>query len=218
MKVCPNCKSNIDDNVVFCTACGANVASPQVEPQPNVTYAPPVQPQSAQPSVEYAQPVQPQAAQFVSPQNGQPYNGQPNNGQQVPPQGEPYYTAPPVSQPAVDQYDHTSEFDAKDIADNKLYAMLVYLLSVVGIVIALLVKKDSPFLEFHIKQGLKLVIVETIVSLATALLCWTCIVPVAGSVILIALTVVQIICILDVCNGKAKDAPIIRSIKFLDSL
>lgn len=214
MKVCPNCKNTIDDNVVFCTVCGANVASPQSEPQPEVVYTPPVQPsQSAQPTVNYAQPVQPQGAQFVPPQNGQP-----QNGQQVPPQGEPYYTAPPVQQPAVDSFDHTSEFDAKDIADNKLYAMLVYLLSVVGVVIALLVKKDSPFLEFHIKQGLKLVIVETIVSLATGLLCWTCIAPVVGSVILIALTVVQIVCIIDVCNGKAKDAPIIRSIKFLDSL
>lgn len=210
MKVCPNCKNNIDDNVVFCTACGANVASPQSEPQPNVTYAPPVPPQNVQPTVDYAQP---QGAQFVPPQNGQP-----QNGQQVPPQGEPYYTAPPVSQPVADQFDHTGEFDAKDIEENKLYALVVYLLGVLGIVIALLIKNDSPYLKFHIKQGIKIVIAETIVGIATALLCWTCIAPVAGSIALIALTVVQIICIIDVCQGKAKDAPIIRSIKFLESL
>ena len=190
MKVCPNCKNNVEDNAVFCVVCGTNVASSQSEP----------------PVVEYVQQTQPQSQM------------PPQGAQQVPPQGAPNYTVPPVSQPTVDQFDHTGEFDAKDIEENKMYALLVYLLSVLGIVIAMLVKKDSRYLEFHIKQGLKLVIAETIVGIATALLCWTCIVPVAGSIALIALTVVQIICIIDVCQGKAKVAPIIRSIKFLDSL
>lgn len=186
MKVCPNCKNNIDDGSVFCAVCGANVASPQ--------------------NVDQAQPTQPQGAQPVPPQNGQ----------QVPPQGAPYYAAPPVSQPVVNQYDHTSEFDAQDIADNKMYAILVYLLSIAGIVVALLVKKESAYLNFHIKQGIKFVIIEALVGLATGLLCWTCIAPVVGSVLLIVLAVVQIICIFDVCKGEAKDAPILRSIKFLD--
>ena len=35
-------------------------------------------------------------------------------------------------------YDHTAEFDAKDISDNKVIAMLAYLLGLVGVVIALL--------------------------------------------------------------------------------
>ena len=200
MKVCPNCNNNIDDGSVFCVVCGTNVASPQSEPQPEVTYAPPVQPQGTQPVP--------------------PNNTQAPSGQQVPPQGVPYYTAQPNAQanpqPVADQFDHTSEFDAKDIADNKLYALLVYLLGILGIIVALLIKIDSPYLKFHINQGIKLTIIEAVVGVATALFCWTCIVPVVGNIALITLTVVQIICIIDVCSGKAKDAPIVRSIKFLD--
>ncbi|MBQ8057193.1 MAG: zinc ribbon domain-containing protein [Ruminococcus sp.] len=174
MKVCPNCKNNIDDASVFCAVCGANVTAPQPEPQPNV---------------EYAQP--------------------------IPPQGVPYYNAA-QPQPNVDPYDHTSEFDSQDIAENKLMAMLIYLLGIVGVAIALLSKNDSKYLNFHIRQGIKFVVVEAIVSLVTAVLCWTCIVPVVGGVFLLALAIVQIIAFVDVYNGKVKDAPIIRSFKFLD--
>lgn len=179
MKVCPNCKNNIDDASVFCAVCGANVTAPQPEPQP---------------TVEYAQQTPPQ-------------------GQPVPPQGVPYYNG---AQTQNDQFDHTSEFDEKDIADNKLVAMLIYLLGIIGIAVAFLVKKDSPYLNFHIRQGIKFVVIETLASIATALLCWTCIAPVVGGVFLTALAVVQIIAFIDVCNGKAKEAPIVRSFKFLD--
>lgn len=195
MKVCPNCKNNIDDASVFCAVCGANVTAPQPEPQPTVEYAQPIPPQGTpEPSAAYAQQTPPQ-------------------GQPVPPQGVPYYNG---AQPQVDQFDHTSEFDEKDIADNKLIAMLIYLLGIIGIVVAFLVKKESPYLNFHIRQGIKFVIIETLASLATALLCWTCIAPVVGGVFLTALAVVQIIAFFDVCNGKAKEAPIVRSFKFLD--
>lgn len=195
MKVCPNCKNNIDDASVFCAVCGANVTAPQPEPQPTVEYAQPIPPQGTpEPSAAYAQQTPPQ-------------------GQPVPPQGVPYYNG---AQPQVDQFDHTSEFDEKDIADNKLIAMLIYLLGIIGIVVAFLVKKESPYLNFHIRQGIKFVIIETLASLATVLLCWTCIAPVVGGVFLTALAVVQIIAFFDVCNGKAKEAPIVRSFKFLD--
>lgn len=186
MKVCPNCKNNIDDASVFCAVCGANVTAPQPEPQP-----------APQPAPEYVQQTPPQSAY------------------QVPPQGVPYYTAAPA-QPRVDPFDHTSEFDAQDIAENKLVAMLIYLLGIVGVAIALLVKKESDYLAFHIRQGIKFVVVETLASLATALLCWTCIAPVVGGVFIVALAIVRLICFFDVCNGKAKEAPIIRSFKFLN--
>ena len=189
MKICPNCKSSIEDASVFCVVCGASVAAPQ---------------EAQQPAPEYAQHVPPQGAQQVPPQGTQ----------QVPPQGVPYYTSTTV--PPVDPFDHTSEFDAQDIADNKLLAMLVYLLGIAGVLVALLAKKESAYLDFHVRQGVKFVIVETLVSLATALLCWTCIAPAVGGVFLVALAVVQLICFFDVCNGKAKEAAIIRSFKFLD--
>lgn len=51
----------------------------------------------------------------------------------------------------VDPYDHTAEFDAKDVSNNKVYAMLLYLMGIVGIVIALLASRDSDYLKFHIR-------------------------------------------------------------------
>ena len=41
-----------------------------------------------------------------------------------------YYQAP------VDPYDHTAEFDQKDISDNKVFAMIAYLIGTTGIIIA----------------------------------------------------------------------------------
>ncbi len=148
---------------------------------------------------------QPQSNSNVPPQGQVP-------PQNEAPQGAPYY-APPV-QPVVDPFDHTDEFDAKDIADNKLLAMLVYLFGLLGVVVAYIAKKDSPYLEFHVKQGLKLGIAEALVGLVTAVLSWTCIVPVVGSIALVVLMVIQVIAFVDVCNNKAKEPAIIRNLKF----
>ena len=120
------------------------------------------------------------------------------------------------TQPVVDRFDHTAEFDAKDIADNKLYAMLIYALGLVGVIIALLKKDDSAYLAFHLKQGLKLLVVTSVISVVTAVLCWTFIVPIVGSIALIGVFVLQVMLFIDVCNNKAKEPYIIRNIKFLD--
>ena len=71
----------------------------------------------------------------------------------------PYGAAAPV----VPEWDHTAEFDPKDVSDNKVIAMLVYLLSVVGILIALL-SQNSPYVSFHVRQALKFLVVETLVG------------------------------------------------------
>ena len=62
MKICPNCKTELSDEVKFCNKCGANVemangAVPPVAPQPEVV--PPVAPQ-------------PQVAPYSQPQMAQP--------------------------------------------------------------------------------------------------------------------------------------------------
>ena len=122
----------------------------------------------------------------------------------------PNYTPNPTP-----SYDHTAEFDAKDISDNKVLAMLVYLLGAVGIIIALLVGNDSPYAAFHVRQALKIVVVNTLLPVIAALLCWTIIIPIAALILMIALTVVEYICFFQVCSGKAKEPAIIRSLSFL---
>ena len=100
----------------------------------------------------------------------------------------PYGAAAPV----VPEWDHTAEFDPKDVSDNKVIAMLVYLLSVVGILIALL-SQNSPYVSFHVRQ----------------------IVPIAAGIFYAVLWVVKIICFVSICKGEAKEPVIIRSFTFL---
>ena len=117
--------------------------------------------------------------------------------------------------PYVDPFDHTGEFDQKDISENKVFAVSVYLLGVIGIIIALLASRDSKFVGFHLRQAMKFVIVETLVAICTALLFWTVIVPIAAGIFFLVLFVIEIICFFQACGGKAKEPVIIRSLSFL---
>lgn len=147
---------------------------------------------------------------------GTPYgygNPQGNNGA--------YYGNPqmnngmPYGQPYVDPKDHSAEFDGKDIADHKLFAMLPYLLGIFGTIVALLVAKDSPYVGFHVREGIRILVSEVLLGLITVVLCWTVVVPIAAAVCFIILLVVRIISFVNVCNGKAKEAAIVSNFGFL---
>ncbi len=71
----------------------------------------------------------------------------------------PAYNPAPAA-PAYDPYDHTAKFDPKDVAEHKPTAILIYLAGIIGIIVALLSGKSSPYLSFHIRQGTKFAIVE----------------------------------------------------------
>lgn len=122
-----------------------------------------------------------------------------------------YYAPAPV----YDPYDHTAEFDAKDISDNKVVSMLVYLMGAIGIIIALLASANSPYAAFHVRQALKFVVIEMLGGLIAILLAITIIVPIAYAVFTLILFVVKIICFFQICSGKAKEPAIIRSFGFL---
>lgn len=121
----------------------------------------------------------------------------------------------PNQQNYRDITDHTSEFTAEDISQNKVLAMTPYLLGWIGIIIALLGAGTSPYAAFHVKQALKIQIVTILLGLVTILLCWTFIVPILAGIASIVLFVIQIICFFGVCNGTAKEPAIISSLKFL---
>lgn len=112
-------------------------------------------------------------------------------------------------------YDHTEEFEPKDISDNKVTSMAAYLLGPLGVIIALLAGQDSPYAKFHMRQGLKFLVVEALVSVISVLLCWTLIVPAAAMIFMIILGVIKIITFISVCRGKAVEPAIIRSMGFL---
>ena len=112
--ICPKCGSEMADGSAFCTKCGASLAAgaQQGMPQGNPNPNPQGMPQGNP---------NPQGMPYGNP------NPQMNNGM---PQQQ-YY----------DPKDHTAEFDAKDISDNKVMAMLPYLMGTIGIIIALIASK-----------------------------------------------------------------------------
>lgn len=115
-----------------------------------------------------------------------------------------------------DPFDHTAEFDAKDISDNKVIAMLPYLMGLLGVIVAaLLAKGESQYVSFHIRQALKLNIVAMLVSIVAAVLAFTIIVPIAAGVCAIVILVLQVIAFFQVCGGKAKEPAIIKNLSFL---
>lgn len=115
----------------------------------------------------------------------------------------------------VNAYDHTAEYDVADIKEYKIYAMMAYLFDWLGIIVALMVAKDSPYAKFHAREASKLSVATVIVAILTSVLCWTCIVPIVGGIVLVILFVVRIICICQVGANKAVEPWLVRSIKFL---
>lgn len=111
-----------------------------------------------------------------------------------------------------DPLDHTAEFDPADISANKVFALIPYLMGWVSVIITLLASSSSPYAGFHVRQALKIQIV-TLLSLVLAIipfLGWIAI----GVWAIIAL-VLDLICFFRVCSGKAIEAPIVSSFKFL---
>lgn len=114
-----------------------------------------------------------------------------------------------------DEFDKTELFNEEDVKENRLFALLLYLTGIIGIIIALLKDKDSPYLNFHIKQVLKAVICETAVLILSGLLCFTFIVPVFGVLIIFVLNVIKLISALWVLKGYSKEILLLRNISDL---
>ena len=102
--------------------------------------------------------------------------------------------------------------DAKDIEENKLIAAVGYL----GILflVPLLAKKDSPFAQYHAKQGFVLFIAGIIASFLFGI-------PILGTFLLgpiawIITVILFIMGLVNVFGGKATPLPIIG--KFAENL
>jgi len=113
-------------------------------------------------------------------------------------------------------FDHTPEFEADDISENKVIAMIIYLCPIAGILIALFYQNKSPYVAFHLKQALKIFVIELLVSIV-AILLWFFVLPViAAMLIYCALYILRIVLFFNVCKNQAKEVPIIRNFKFMN--
>lgn len=156
--------------------------------------------------------VAPQYIQQSAPHTDAPF--------QPPQPNQPPIFVPPV--PYADPYDHTADFDAADISENKILAMLCYLLGPLGILMAQHAAGTSKYTAFHIKQAMKLTVAEILGLLVLALgafILWEIrlrvlvlfVVPAS----LLGLVALHLICFFLVSRGKAKEVYIVRNLKFL---
>ena len=117
--------------------------------------------------------------------------------------------------------DVTGDFDAADIAKNKVLALFAY----IGILflIPLLAAPNSKFARFHTNQGLVLFITGVIWGVISGIV--NLIVggvPVLGSLfsilsalVSLALFILAILGIITACTGKAKELPLVGTFKIL---
>ncbi|MBP5331514.1 MAG: zinc ribbon domain-containing protein [Lachnospiraceae bacterium] len=115
----------------------------------------------------------------------------------------------------VDIYDHTAEYDPADVSENKCFAVLPYLFGILGIIVTAMISSASPYAMFHLRQAVKLTVVNTLLIICMAVLVWTVIVPIVGAVCCLIVFILRIIAVFQVFNGKAVEIAIIRSLGFL---
>lgn len=159
-------------------------------------------------------------------------NATPNQTQGAPSQQN--FTQGSPSQPNVFQKlnstsDTTSQYDPRDIADNKLMAVLAYF-GLLVLIPMFAAPKNSKFARFHVQQGftlfllyIALVIVRFILGLIkTTRYIWGVpyqttpgIIILLGWLLGIPLFILSIIGIINASQGKAKELPIIGKFKIL---
>ena len=127
-------------------------------------------------------------------------------------QAAPMQAAAPVY---ADPADHTAEFSPEDISGNKVFALAAYVFGWVGMIVALLAAGQSAYAMFHVRQALKLSILSMLAGVVAVVLCWTFLVPIAAGVFYVVLFVVRVMAFVYVCQGKAKELPVVKSFGFL---
>ncbi len=203
MKICANCGTQVPDDAVFCNNCGSALTE-NAAPQAPANGSNAANPTPAPAPAPVPTPVPGPAPQ----QNFQNGNFQQQGYQQQPgfqPQQAYQYQK-------YDPSDHTANFDAKDIADNKLFAVLPYIFSCLAGILAGIYVHDSEYIKFHTKVAAQYDIILTVLVLLSLIpfVGWVC-----GPICIGIVSICRIISLIYALQGKAKDAPIIGSIGFL---
>ncbi|WP_251178692.1 zinc-ribbon domain-containing protein [Adlercreutzia agrestimuris] len=203
MPVCTNCGAQIVEGIAFCPDCGSPVAASQPASAPAPATAPmPTAAPAAAPVTAGEQ----AAAQMPNPAPD------PAAYTQQIPAGVPVDNTVEVDLGK----DWTAIFDSRDISENKVYALGAYLLGIVGVIVALLAAKDSPYAKFHARQAMLILVTQILLFCVLVLLAWTFIIPALAGIAMVVLGVLQIIAIINTLRGKAKVVPLIGALKFLN--
>ena len=114
--------------------------------------------------------------------------------------------------------ENRNQFSKKDIEDGKLMGILSY----IGILclIPYLTEKENEFVKYHAKQGLNLFLIEIICSAGLSIIggmLWLLIglIALVSSCVGLLALALSIMGIVNVCNGEAKELPIINKFKLI---
>ena len=117
----------------------------------------------------------------------------------------------------TDTPDTTSEFDPSDIINNKVISVFSYL--GILVLVPILAGKDSKFARFHANQGLMLIISAFILAAVTGIISKIPLIGFVGGilslVVSVSILILEILGIVNVVNGKAKELPIIGKYRLL---
>ena len=98
----------------------------------------------------------------------------------------------------------------KEQEDKNLFAFLATFLSIIGFIIALIVKRDDKYVMYYAKQSLVIFILALIAGSLTAMLGW---IPTIGWIISFALNILIIIAWIiswvNALSGKQRTIPIV---------
>ena len=213
-KFCKNCGAQLDDAAVFCPGCGSSIEQPAGQPvQPQQQYAPPPPPPQGQ--QQYAPPPPPQGQQQYAP----------------PPPGQQQYAPPPpqgqgegfdkVKGAFTNTKDETASFHPDDIAQNKTWGGLAYIIFFLPLIGA----PGSRYGRFHSNQGLLLLILGIIVAVVVQILSWAFVlggawflffIPTIISVVgWIFVVILFILGLMNGFTGKAKELPFIGKFRII---
>lgn len=113
--------------------------------------------------------------------------------------------------------DTTAEYDAADIEQNKVMALLSYIW--ILFLVPLFMAKESRFARFHANQGIVLAIAGTalgiILGIAAFIPVVNIIVGILGGIVELAVLALAVFGIYNAVNGKAKELPLIGKFKIL---
>ena len=118
----------------------------------------------------------------------------------------------------TDLKDYTAEYDPKDVESGKGMSILSY----IGILflIPYLAEKNNKFVRFHAIQGF---ILSFIYSAAYGIVCAIlALIPIIGWILIgllglvpVGFFVLYVWGIVNVCNGKAKELPVVNKLKII---
>jgi uncharacterized membrane protein len=114
-----------------------------------------------------------------------------------------------------DTKDTSNEYTEEDKTKNKTMAILSYIIPL----IPYFVEKESKWVNYHAAQGMNLLIVSIVVNVAIrilyAILGWTLwgVISLISTVCSLSILVLAILGIMNVCNGRAKELPIVNKVK-----